>query len=150
MPVQTELLEQLKGAKIFTKMDVRWGFNNIRIRKGDEWKTAFRSKLGTYKTNVMPFGAINSPAYFQAWMNDIFKDLLGVTMVVYMDDILVFSKTREEHVKHVREVLQRLQTNHLFLKPHKCHFFTTETSFIGIHQQKPPVLRRVGSTVDLQ
>ncbi|QRV93063.1 Retrotransposable element Tf2 protein [Ceratobasidium sp. AG-Ba] len=132
MPVQTELLEQLKGAKIFTKMDVRWGFNNIRIRKGDEWKTAFRSKLGTYETNVMPFGVINGPAYFQAWMNDIFKDLLGVTMVVYMDDILVFSKTREEHVKHVREVLQRLRTNHLFLKPHKCHFFTTETSFIGI------------------
>ncbi|QRV84489.1 Retrotransposable element Tf2 protein [Ceratobasidium sp. AG-Ba] len=132
MPVQTELLEQLKGAKIFTKMDVRWGFNNIRIRKGDEWKTAFRSKLGTYETNVMPFGVINGPAYFQAWMNDIFKDLLGVTMVVYMDDILVFSKTREDHVKHVREVLRRLRTNHLFLKPHKCHFFTTETSFIGI------------------
>ncbi|QRV77894.1 Retrotransposable element Tf2 protein [Ceratobasidium sp. AG-Ba] len=132
MPVQTELLEQLKDAKIFTKMDIRWGFNNIRIREGDEWKTAFRTRWGTYETLVMPFGIINGPAYFQAYVNDIFKDLIGVNVVVYMDDILVFSRNREDHVKHVREVLKRLRANHLFLKPHKCHFFTTETSFIGI------------------
>ncbi|QRV89794.1 Transposon Tf2-1 polyprotein [Ceratobasidium sp. AG-Ba] len=113
-------------------MDVRWGFNNIQIREGDEWKTAFQTKLGTYKTKVMLFGVINRPAFFQAYMSNIFKDLLGVTMVVYMDDILIFLKCKEEHVEHVREVLQRLQANHLFLKLHKCHFFTTETSFIGI------------------
>ncbi|QRV83708.1 Transposon Tf2-1 polyprotein [Ceratobasidium sp. AG-Ba] len=92
MPVQTELLEQLKDAKIFSKMDIRWGFNNIRIREGDEWKTAFRTRWGTYETLVMPFGIINGPAYFQAYVNDIFKDLIGVNVVVYMDDILVFSK----------------------------------------------------------
>ncbi|QRV80898.1 Retrotransposable element Tf2 protein [Ceratobasidium sp. AG-Ba] len=132
MPVQTELLEQLKDAKIFSKMDIRWGFNNIRIREGDEWKTAFRTRWGTYETLVMPFGIINGPAYFQAYVNDIFKDLIGVNVVVYMDDILVFSRNREDHIKHVREVLKRLRANHLFLKPHKCHFFTTETSFIGI------------------
>ncbi|QRV96423.1 Retrotransposable element Tf2 protein [Ceratobasidium sp. AG-Ba] len=132
MPVQAELLEQLKGAKIFTKMDIRWGFNNIRIKEGDEWKTVFRTRWGTYETCVMPFGLMNAPSYFQAYVNEIFKDLIGVTLVVYMDDILIFSKNREDHVEHVKEVMRRLRANHLFLKPHKCHFFTTETSFIGI------------------
>ncbi|QRW13089.1 Transposon Tf2-1 polyprotein [Ceratobasidium sp. AG-Ba] len=91
MPVQTELLEQLK-AKIFSKMDIRWGFNNIRIREGDEWKTAFRTRWGTYETLVMPFGIINGPAYFQAYVNNIFKDLIGVNVVVYMDDTGLLEK----------------------------------------------------------
>src|SRR5881394_4664334 len=113
-------------------MDIRWGFNNIRIKEGDEWKTAFRTKEGLFEYLVMPFGVKNGPATFQRFMNDIFHDLIDVTMVVYMDDILVFSEDRISHTEHVREVLTRLRENHLFLKPHKCQFYVTTTSFIGI------------------
>ena len=132
MPLQSDLLEKLKDAKIFTKMDIRWGFNNIRIKEGDEWKTAFRTKEGLFEYLVMPFGVKNGPATFQRFMNEIFHDLIDICVVVYMDDILIYSANREEHTAHVLEVLKRLKENNLFLKPHKCNFYTTTTSFIGI------------------
>jgi hypothetical protein len=114
MPSQTDLIEKLKGAKIFSKMDIRWGFNNIRIKEGDEWKTAFRTSRGQYKNLVMPFGLMNAPAVFQEFMNAIFRDVIDEWVVIYMDDILIFSNDREEHTGHVHEVLSRLRKHHLF------------------------------------
>jgi hypothetical protein len=132
MPSQIDLFEKLKGAKIFSKMDIRWGFNNIQIKPGDEWKTAFRTSRGQYENLVMPFGLMNAPAVFQEFMNAIFRDVIDEWVVIYMDDILIFSNNKEEHTGHVREVLSWLRKHHLFLKPQKCDFFTTSTSFIGI------------------
>ncbi|QRW08576.1 Retrotransposable element Tf2 protein [Ceratobasidium sp. AG-Ba] len=100
MPLQVELVDQVKNAKIYSKLDLRWGFNNIRIKEGDEWKTAFRTAYGIYEYLVMPFGLKNAPAVLQRMMNDIFRHLLGVTVVVYMDDILIFSEKEEDHAEH--------------------------------------------------
>jgi hypothetical protein len=92
LPRQDDLMAQLQGAKIFTKLDLRWGYNNVRIREGDEYKTAFRTKYGLFETLVMPFGLTNAPAAFQHFMNDIFQDMLDTKVVIYLDDILIFSK----------------------------------------------------------
>ncbi|KAJ1299366.1 hypothetical protein OPQ81_003762 [Rhizoctonia solani] len=132
LPRQEDLIDKLKHAKIFTKLDLRSGYNNIRIKEGDEWKTSFRTKYGHYEYTVMPFGLTNAPAVFQHFMNDIFRDLLDISVIVYMDDILIFSESKEQHVKHVEEVLARLQDNYLFCNPDKCHFFVQEVSYIGL------------------
>ena len=132
LPLQEDLLDKIKGAEIYTKLDLKEGFNNIRILEGDEWKTAFRTKDGLYEYTVMPFGLKNAPATFQRYMNDIFRDLLDVSVIVYLDDILIYSKNREEHTKHVKEVLHRIQENNLFLKLSKCSFYVTEVTYIGI------------------
>jgi hypothetical protein len=124
-------LEKLKHAKVFTKLDLRSEYNNIQIKEGDEWKTAFRTKFGHYKYTVMPFGLTNAPAVFQRFMN-IFRDLLDIYVIVYLDDILIFSKSKEEHVGHVKEVLKRLQQNHLYCNHKKCDFFVDRVSYIGL------------------
>ena len=120
MPIQADLLEKIKDAKIFSKLDLRQGYNNIRIKEGDEKKTAFRTKSGLYEYTVMPFGLKNAPAVFQQFMNDIFSDLIDVTVIVYLDDILIYSNNREDHIRDVREVLRRIRDNNLFLKLSKC------------------------------
>ncbi|QRV80264.1 Retrotransposable element Tf2 protein [Ceratobasidium sp. AG-Ba] len=132
MPLQVELVDQVKNAKIYSKLDLRWGFNNIRIKEGDEWKTAFRTAYGIYEYLVMPFGLKNAPAVLQRMMNDIFRHLLGVTVVVYMDDILIFSEKEEDHAEHVKEVLKILRENNLYAKLSKCKFFVKEVIFLGL------------------
>ncbi|QRW07883.1 Retrotransposable element Tf2 protein [Ceratobasidium sp. AG-Ba] len=132
MPLQVELVDQVKNAKIYSKLDLRWGFNNIRIKEGDEWKTAFRTAYGIYEYLVMPFGLKNAPAVLQRMMNDIFRHLLGVTVVVYMDDILIFSEKEEDHAKHVKEVLKILRENNLYAKLSKCEFFVKKVIFLGL------------------
>lgn len=109
LPLIQELVDKLKGAKYFTKLDVRWGYNNVHIKEGDEWKATFRTNRGLYEPTVMFFGLCNSPATFQAMMNTLFKDLInrGV-VVVYLDDIMIFTDTLEEHRSVTREVLQIL------------------------------------------
>ena len=93
-----ELINKLRGAKYFTKLDVRWGFNNVRIKEGDEWKAAFRTNRRLFEPLVMFFGLTNSPATFQTMMNDIFIDMISEgIVVVYLDDILILTKTLEEH-----------------------------------------------------
>jgi hypothetical protein len=115
LPLQEELIEKQKHAKVFTKLDLLSGYNNIRIKEGDEWKTAFRMKFGHYKYTVMPFGLTNAPAVFQHLMNDIFRNLLDIYVIVFLDNILIFSKSREEHVGHVKEVVTILVTRtHVF------------------------------------
>jgi hypothetical protein len=145
LPLITELMDRLRGAKYFSKFDVRWGYNNVRIKDGDQWKAAFKTNRGLFEPMVMFFGLCNSPATFQAMMNDIFKDLIerGV-VIVYLDDILIYTDTIEEHRRVTREVLQLLQDNDLFLKPEKCEFEQEKVEYLGLivshnHVEMDPV-----------
>ncbi|KAJ1043924.1 hypothetical protein NDA10_006755 [Ustilago hordei] len=131
LPLIEEQLFLLRKARIYTKLDLRAAYNLIRIAKGDEWKTAFGTQLGLYEYLVMPFGLANAPAHFQSFINDIFRDIIGVYVVVYLDDFLIFSDTEEVHVKHVTEVLTRLRSNRLFAKLSKCEFHTKTVEFLG-------------------
>lgn len=107
LPLVPAALEQLRTAKYYTKLDLRSAYNLIRIRQGDEWKSGFSTSTGHYEYLVMPFGLVNSPSVFQSFVNDIFRDLLNRIVIVYIDDILVYSDTLEEHIHHVRTVLKR-------------------------------------------
>ena len=131
LPLIEEQLFLLRKAKIYSKLDLRAAYNLIRIAKGDEWKTAFGTQLGLYEYLVMPFGLANAPAHFQSFINVIFRDIIGVYVVVYLDDFLIFSDTEEAHVRHVTEVLTRLRNNRLFAKLSKCEFHTTTVEFLG-------------------
>ena len=142
LPLIGESLERLSEAKWYTKLDVRDAYHRIRIREGDEWKTAFRTRYGHFEYLVMPFGLTNAPAQFQAYMNQALVGLVDVTCVVYLDDILVFSKTEEEHVAHVKEVLHRLREAKLYVKLSKCEWHTQRTEFLGY------VVSPEGVTVD--
>jgi hypothetical protein len=132
LPRQDDLMAQLQGATIFTKLDLRWGYNNVRIREGDEYKTAFRTKYGLFETLVMLFGLTNAPAAFQHFMNDIFRDMLDTKVVIYLDDILIFSKNQEDHERDVKEVLRRLAKNQLFCKLSKCSFHADTVDYLGL------------------
>ena len=131
LPLIPTLLERLSGAKYFTKIDLRGAYNLVRIRPGDEWKTAFRTRYGHFEYTVMPFGLTNAPAVFQHMANDIFRDFLDIFTIIYLDDILIFSKTQEEHDEHVRQVLQRLQEYGLYAKLEKCSFDRNQVEFLG-------------------
>jgi hypothetical protein len=132
LPQQGDLMAQLQGAKIFTKLDLRWGYNNVRIREGDKYKTAFRTKYGLFETLVMPFGLTNAPAAFQHFMNDIFRDMLDIKVVIYLDDILIFSRNPEDHERDVKEVLRQLASNQLFCKLSKCSFHVDTMDYLGL------------------
>jgi len=133
LPLISELVSQLHGARYFTKLDVRWGFNNVHIKPGDEWKTAFQTNRGLFEPLVMFFGMTNSPATFQTMMNDIFRDLIAEgIMVVYLDNILIFTRIEEEHMKAIRQVLQVLQEHKLFLHPKKCEFCKERIEYLGL------------------
>ena len=131
LPLIPEIIERLRGAKVFTKLDLRGAYNLIRMREGDEWKTAFRTRYGLYEYLVMPFGLTNAPATFQAFMNDIFRDILDVSVIVFLDDIMIFSENPEDHVAHVREVLRRLKEHKLYSKLSKCEFHRSTVEFLG-------------------
>ena len=131
LPLINETLDRLVGAKYFTKLDLRDAYYRIRIKSGDEWKTAFRTRYGHFEYTVMPFGLANAPATFQAYINKALRGLLDVSCSVYLDDILIYSKTLEEHVVHVKEVLERLRMHKLFAKPSKCTFLTDRVEFLG-------------------
>jgi len=133
LPLISKLMSQLRGAKYFTKLDVHWGFNNVHIKPGDEWKAAFQTNQGLFEPLVMFFGMTNSPTTFQTMMNDIFQNLIAEgIVVVYLDDILIFTKTEEEHVQAVRRVLQVLKENKLFLCPEKCKFYKQQIEYLGL------------------
>ncbi|KAF8761512.1 hypothetical protein RHS01_00267 [Rhizoctonia solani] len=117
---------------VFTKLDLRWGYNNVRVKEGDKWKTAFRTKYGLYESLVMTFGLTNAPASFQHFMSKLFKDLLDVCVIIYLDDILIYSKDDATHTQHVHEVLRRLMENQLFCKSSKCTFHVTSVEYLGI------------------
>jgi len=129
----SQLVDKLKGCKLFMKMDLWWGYNNVRIREGDEWKAAFVTHKGAFEPLVMYFGLCNSPATFQKMMNEIFHDMSDVC-VVYIDDLMIFTDmdNQEKHDRIMLEVLKRLQDNDLFVKPEKCHFRVTKVNFLGM------------------
>ncbi|KAK3515261.1 hypothetical protein QTP70_013039 [Hemibagrus guttatus] len=131
LPLVPAALEQLRGARFFTRLDLRSAYNLVRICKGDEWKTAFHTTHSHYEYRVMPFGLTNAPAVFQALINGVFQDLLGKWVIAYIDDILVYSTSMEEHLCHVWEVLSRLQQHHLYIKLEKCEFHRTTVTFLG-------------------
>uniref|UniRef100_A0A803TM34 Gypsy retrotransposon integrase-like protein 1 n=1 Tax=Anolis carolinensis TaxID=28377 RepID=A0A803TM34_ANOCA len=131
LPLISELLSRVQGAKVFTKLDLRGAYNLIRIREGDEWKTAFNTCFGCHEFRVMPFGLCNAPAVFQRFINDVFRDLIDQFVVIYLDDILIFSKDEREHRQHVKQVLHRLRANGLFAKASKCVFHVPEVEFLG-------------------
>jgi len=118
---------------VFTKLDLRWEYNNVRIKEGDEWKAAFTIHIGTYKPTVMYFGLMNSSTTFQTIMNDLFRDLINQRdTVIFINDILVATDTKEGHDELVEEVLKRLEENNLFVKPEKCKWKVREVEFLGV------------------
>ena len=131
LPLISETLDRLSGAKIFTQLDLRDAYHRIRIKKGDEWKTAFRTRYGHYEYQVMPFGLANAPATFQAYINRALSGLLDVCCVVYLDDILIYSQSLEEHRRAVRLVLERLRKYRLYAKLSKCAFEVDTVNFLG-------------------
>ncbi|KAJ2935763.1 hypothetical protein H1R20_g1331, partial [Candolleomyces eurysporus] len=131
LPHIDDLLDRTQGCKFFTVINLKNAFNLIRIREGDEWKTAFWTPLGLYEYLVMPFGLSNAPSFFQAFIQDTLRDFLGVFCVVYLDDILIFSRTQEEHDEQVKRVLDRLKNAHLYANPQKCEFDKSEVEYLG-------------------
>jgi len=118
---------------VFTKLDLRWGYNNVRIKEEDEWKTVFTMYIRAYKLIVMYFGLTNSPATFQTMMNNLFRDLINQgDTVTFINDILVATGTEEGHDELVEEVLKRLEENDLFIKPEKCKWKVREIEFLGV------------------
>ena len=132
LPLLQDMIDKLSKASIFTHLDLPDAYHLVRIKRGDEWKTAFRSKFGSFEYNVIPFGLSNAPSAFQFFMNDIFSDLLGVTVLIYLDDILIFSDNQDDHAQHVKEVLQRLRDHNLTINPTKCSFDLSEVDFFGL------------------
>lgn len=131
LPPVPVALEQRRSAWFFTKFHLRNACNLIRIREDDEWKTGFSTTSGHYEYLVLPFGFVNNPSVFQAYINDVFRDMLNWEVVAYIDDILIYSVTLDLHVQHVQAVLQRLIDSQLYTKIEKCEFLQT-SPFWGI------------------
>ncbi len=131
LPRINDLFDRLSEAKVFSRIDLHSRYYQIRIVEGDEEKTAYRTRYDSYEFLVMPFGLTNAPATFCTLMNDIFREWLDDFVVVYIDDILIYSGSLEEHVDHLRKVFQRLRENKLYAKLENCEFGVTEVDFLG-------------------
>jgi hypothetical protein len=125
------LFDQLTGARVFSKIDLRSGYHQIRIRPEDIPKTAFTTRYGLFEYLVMSFGLTNAPAHFTYLMNSVFMPELDKFVVVFIDDILIYSKNEEEHAQHLRIVLTRLREHQLYAKFSKCVFWLEEIQFLG-------------------
>lgn len=131
LPRQDELFDRVSNAQWFSKIDLRTGYYQIAVAEADRYKTAFKTRYGHYEYNVMPMGLCNAPATFMRLMHEVFDDMLDRFVVIYLDDILIYSKTREEHIQHLRQVLDRLRQHSLYAKLSKCEFLQSEVSFLG-------------------
>ena len=125
------MFDRLSGAQWFSKIDLRTGYYQIKVAEQDRYKTAFKTRYGHYEYNVMPMGLCNAPATFMRLMNEVFDDMLDKYVVVYLDDILIYSTTQAEHMQHIRTVLERLRQHKLYAKQSKCEFMQREVSFLG-------------------
>jgi hypothetical protein len=131
IPRVDEIFDRLQGAKHFATLDLRYGYYQIKVREQDIPKTCIRTRYGSFEFLVMPFGFTNAPSVFQALMNTIFRDLVDVYVMCYLDDILVYSKNLVDHKQHIQEVLRRLRQEKLFCKRYMCHFNRQEVKFLG-------------------
>ena len=131
LPLVPAALELIRGARWFTKLDLRSGYNLIRIRKGDEWKTSSQTSSGHYEYLVMPYGLANAPSVFKAFVNEVLREFLNKFVIVYIDDILIYSPSLQEHVSQVLTVLSQLLWHNLFVKAEKSEFHQTQIAFLG-------------------
>ena len=131
LPLVNDLIDRVQGCNIFTVIDLKSAYSHLRIREGDEWKTAFRTHLGLFEHLIVPYGLTNAPAAWQSFIQDVLRDLLDIVCVVYLDDILIFSHTQEEHDQHVAMVLDRLRDAHLCANAAKCEFDRSEVEYLG-------------------
>jgi len=133
LPLILDMLENIGTKKVFMKMYLRWGYNNVRIKEGDEWKAAFITLEGSFEPMVMFFGLTNSPAMFQAMMNELLRDLINTGKVAaFIDDVIIGTETDEEHEELVAEVIKRLEENDLYMKLEKCRWKVREVGFLGV------------------
>ena len=133
LPLISDLLDSPSQAKVYSKINLWHAYHLVQIALGNEWKTTFHTRYGSYKWLVMPFGLTNTPAAFQCFVNTIFADMLDVCVIVYLDDILIYSKDMESHQQHVQEVLHHLLLNGLFAKLEKCEFHSDSVEYLGYH-----------------
>ena len=131
LPRIDDLLDRLGKARHFTTLDLASGYHQIAVKEEDIPKTAFRTQRGQFEFVVMPFGVTNAPSTFQRMMNSLFKEELDDFVLVYLDDILVFSSTLEEHIAHIRKALERLRSAKLYARLHKCAFFQRRVEYLG-------------------
>jgi len=133
LPLILDVVKNIGMKKIFTKMDLRWGYNNVQIKEGDEWKVAFMTPEGSFEPTVIFFGLTNSPAIFQAMMNKLLKDLINTGKVVaFIDDMIIGTESEEGHNELVAEVIKRLKENNLYVKPGKYKWKVREVGFLGV------------------
>jgi hypothetical protein len=131
LPWIDDLFDQLRSARVFSKLDLRAGYHQLKVREEDIEKTAFVSRYGHYEYTVVPYGLTNAPGVFMNLMNKLFMKYLDKFVVVFIDDILIFSKNKEEHAEHLRIVLQILRENQLYAKFTKCEFWLDQVAFLG-------------------
>jgi len=131
LPLISDALDRLGGAKYFTKLDIKDAYHNIRIREGDEWKTTFATKLGTYKYLVMPFGLWNAQAAFQRGINEVLMEHIDMCCIVYLDNVLIYSNTLQQHRKDVNNILEAIRKSGMKVRPSKCEFHQSETEYLG-------------------